>query len=131
MNSTAPLTFEEAKIEAEWYLGQKEMLRGLVETAKCKSERYYESLLVPWESLQIFFRMIRAWVVGKYCVPADSILMVVAAVIYFLSPFDLIPDAVPVFGLIDDAAVICSVARANLTVIGNFRKWEITPLIDA
>ncbi len=69
--------------------------------------------------------MIRACVTGKYCAPADSILMVVAAVIYFLSPFDLVPDAIPVFGLIDDAAVMTCVARANLTAISNFRKWEI------
>jgi hypothetical protein len=42
-----------------------------------------------------------------------------------VSPFDLIPDSIPVLGLIDDAAVITSVARANLTLISNFRKWEI------
>ena len=83
----------------------RKLLR-LLEKATNKSERYYESLLAPWESLRIFFRMIRACVTGKYCAPADSILMVVAAVIYFLSPFDLVPDAIPVFGLIDDAAVI-------------------------
>jgi uncharacterized membrane protein YkvA (DUF1232 family) len=49
----------------------------------------------------------------------------VAAIIYFLTPFDLIPDGVPVFGLMDDAAVIGCVARANLTALSNFRKWEI------
>jgi DNA-binding XRE family transcriptional regulator len=29
------------------------------------------------------------------------------------------------WGLIDDASVIICVARANLTLISNFRKWEI------
>jgi hypothetical protein len=52
--------------------------------------------------------------------------MAVAAVIYFVSPFDLIPDAVPVLGLIDDASVIASVARANIAVISSFRKWEVS-----
>ena len=61
---------------------------------------------------------------GKFCAPADSILMAIAAVIYFVSPFDLIPDSIPVLGLIDDTSVITSVARANLTLISNFRKWE-------
>jgi len=51
--------------------------------------------------------------------------MMVAAVIYFVIAFDLIPDALPVFGLMDDAAVIGCVARANLTAVSNFRKSEI------
>ena len=125
MKKKTPLTFEQAMLKAASYVGRKEKLRRLLEIASRKSQRYYESLLAPWESLRIFFRMIRACVTGKYCAPADSILMVVAAVIYFLSPFDLVPDAIPVFGLIDDAAVMTCVARANLTAISNFRKWEI------
>jgi uncharacterized membrane protein YkvA (DUF1232 family) len=62
---------------------------------------------------------------GKFQAPADSILMLVAAVIYFVSPFDLIPDSVPVLGLIDDAALITCVAKANLNIISSFRTWEI------
>jgi len=75
--------------------------------------------------LQIFLRLLRAHLAGKFGAPLDSLLMVVAAVIYFVSPIDLIPDSIPVLGLIDDAAVITCVARANVTLISNFRKWEI------
>ena len=125
MKKKTPLTFEQATLRAASYAGRREKLRRLVEVASSKSKRHYESLLAPWESLQIFIRMIRAWASGEYCAPANSVLMVVAAVIYFVSPFDLIPDGVPVFGLTDDAAVIACVAKANLTAISNFRKWEI------
>src|SRR5713101_6491417 len=125
MNEKAILTLEQAKIEAKPYAGHKEKLLSLLEKAARKSEKCYEFLLAPWESLQIFFRLLRAQLAGKFCAPADSILMVVAAVIYFVSPFDLIPDSIPVLGLIDDASVITCVARANLTLISNFRKWEI------
>jgi uncharacterized membrane protein YkvA (DUF1232 family) len=51
--------------------------------------------------------------------------VLVAALIYFVSPFDLIPDSVPVLGLIDDAALITCVAKANLNLISTFRTWEI------
>jgi len=50
---------------------------------------------------------------GKHIrAPVESILMAVGAVIYFASSFDVIPDAVPVLGLVDDVWVINSVARA-------------------
>jgi uncharacterized membrane protein YkvA (DUF1232 family) len=124
MKRKAPLTFEQAKIRAGSYVGHKEGLPGLLEKATRKSERCYESLLASWESLQILLRLLRAQLMGKFCAPADSILMAVAAVIYFVSPFDLVPDSIPVLGLVDDTNVITSVARANLTLISNFRKWE-------
>ena len=125
MKKKAPLTLEQATIKAAPYVRHRKKLLWLFEKATRKSQRCYESLLAPWESWQIFLRLLRAHLAGKFCAPADSLLIVVAAVIYFVSPFDLIPDSIPVLGLIDDAAVITCVARANLTLISNFRKWEI------
>jgi uncharacterized membrane protein YkvA (DUF1232 family) len=120
-----PLTFEQATIRAESYVGREEKLGFLVEKATRKSEKCYEFLLAPWESLQIFLRLLRAQLAGKFQAPADSILILIAAVIYFVSPFDLIPDSVPVLGLIDDAGLITCVAKANLNLISSFRTWEI------
>jgi uncharacterized membrane protein YkvA (DUF1232 family) len=119
------LTFELATIRAESYVGHEEKLRCLLEKAIRKSEKCYEFLLAPWESLQIFLRLLRAHLAGKFRAPADSIVMVIAAVIYFVNPFDLIPDSIPVLGLIDDAAVVTYVAKANLTLLSTFRTWEI------
>ena len=125
MKRRPSLTLEQAEIRAGSYLRHKEKLLWLLEKATRKSVQYYEFLLVPWESLQIFFRLLRAQVAGNFCAPAGSLSMVVAAVIYFVSPFDLIPDSIPVLGLVDDACVLTFVARSNLTLISNFRKWEI------
>jgi len=121
----APLTIEQAAIKAAPYVRHKKKLLWLLEKATRKSQQCYEFLLAPWECLQIFLRLLRAHLAGKFGAPLDSLLMVVAAVIYFVSPFDLIPDSIPVLGLIDDTAVITCVARANLALISNFRKWEI------
>jgi uncharacterized membrane protein YkvA (DUF1232 family) len=117
-----------ATIKAAPYVRHKKKILWLLEKATHKSQQCYEFLLAPWECLQIFLRLLRAHPAGKFGAPPDSLLMVVAAVIYFVSPFDLIPDSIPVLGLIDDASVltcVTCVARANLTLISNFRKWEI------
>jgi hypothetical protein len=54
MKKKTPLTFEQATLKAASYVGRQEKLRSLLEVASSKSKRYYESLLAPWESLQIF-----------------------------------------------------------------------------
>ena len=125
MKKKAPLTLEQATIKAAPYVRYRKKLLWLLLKATRKSQRCYEFLLAPWESLQIFLRLLRAQLAGKFCAPADSILMIVAAVIYFVSPFDLIPDSIPVLGLTDDTSVLICVAKSNLTLISNFRKWEI------
>ena len=122
MKRKAALTFGQAKIEAKAYVGHQGQLDWLIEKATRKSKRCYEFLLAP----QILLRLLRAQLMVKFCAPADAILMAIAAVIYFVSPFDLIPDSIPVLGLIDDTSVITSVARANLTLISNFRNGKLS-----
>ena len=124
MKKRPALTFEQAEIRAGSYLRHKEKLLWLLEKATRKSAQYYEFLLAPWESLQIFLRLIRAHVAGEFCVVHGSLLMLVGSVLYLVSPFDLIPDSIPLLGLVDDASVLTFVARSNLTLISNFRKWE-------
>jgi uncharacterized membrane protein YkvA (DUF1232 family) len=53
-----------------------------------------------------------------------SLSMIVSAVVYFVSPFDLIPDSIPVLGLVDDASVLTFVVQTLLLLVtsgsGNF-----------
>jgi TerC family integral membrane protein len=126
MPTKRALTFERAMTRAELYLGRKEKLPWLLDKASRKAKQHYGSLLASWESLQIMIRLIRCWLADTHAVPVQSILMAVGAVIYFVSSFDLIPDAVPVLGLVDDVWAINSVARANLGVISSFRNWEVS-----
>jgi uncharacterized membrane protein YkvA (DUF1232 family) len=126
MPTKTGLTFERAMTRAELYVGHKEKLPWLLDKATRKAEQHYGSLLASWESLQIMIRLIRCWLAGTYAVPVQSILMAVGAVIYFVSSFDLIPDAVPVLGLVDDVWAITSVVKANLGVISSFRNWEVS-----
>ena len=126
MRTKSVLTFERAMTRAGSYVRHKEKLPWLLDKATYKAQQHYQSLLASWESFQVFIRLIRCWVSGTYAVPVQSVLMAVGAVIYFVSSFDLIPDAAPVLGLVDDVCVINSAARANLRVISGFRNWEVS-----
>ena len=126
MPTKTALTFERAMTRAKSYVGHKEKLLWLLNKATRKAEQHYESLIASWESFQVFIRLTRCWLADTYAAPVQSILMAVGAVVYFVSSFDLILDAVPVLGLVDDVWAINSVARANLRVISSFRNWEVS-----
>jgi uncharacterized membrane protein YkvA (DUF1232 family) len=123
-----PLTYEQALTEAQSYVDHKEKLHELLDEVNGKTEQHEEFLIAALETLQIFVRLLRSWLGGDYYLPVASLLTIVAALIYFVSPFDLIPDSIPVFGLVDDAAVITFVARANIGTISRFRNWEASSL---
>lgn len=124
MSSKSVKCLEEAQARAPEYLEAKDKLDGLLSDAARKAKSNYESLLAPWESLQILGRMLRSWMSGSYRLRVSTLVAVVGALIYLVEPFDLIPDGVPVFGLMDDAALIAAVAKMNLTEISRFRNWE-------
>lgn len=77
--------------------------------------------------LHAIVRMLKAYASGKYKrIPLTTIAALVGAILYFLNPMDMIPDAVPVVGYLDDAALIAAVAEGALAEISAFEKWEIT-----
>ena len=50
--------------------------------------------------------------------------LAIAAILYFVNPFDVIPDFIPGFGYLDDATVIGFVIASIGSDIRKFRRWE-------
>jgi uncharacterized membrane protein YkvA (DUF1232 family) len=70
-------------------------------------------------------RLIRAYHRGEYHqVSADALLWIIAALNYFVDPFDLIPDKTPFLGLVDDANVIEFVTDKTRRTLDDFMTWE-------
>lgn len=99
----------------------------LLQDAVRKSERHRNKLLSAWRDLSALLRLLRAWKNKTYTkLPKKTIIMALAAVIYFVDPFDLIPDAIPIIGYLDDAAVIGFVIAAIRDDLEKFQEWEGT-----
>ena len=79
-----------------------------------------------WAYLQAMIRLIRAYANGTYReIPVASLLMILVAVIYFVSPIDFIPDFIPVAGFVDDALVISLALNQVKADLDAFMDWEL------
>ncbi|NLL63340.1 MAG: DUF1232 domain-containing protein [Ruminococcaceae bacterium] len=57
-------------------------------------------------------------------IPIGSMIAIIAALIYFISPFDLIPDSIPGIGLIDDALVTGFCWKLVESDMAEYNKWR-------
>ena len=46
------------------------------------------------------------------------------ALIYFISPVDLIPDWIPMAGFLDDAAILAAVFKLSEADLKFYRRWK-------
>ena len=77
------------------------------------------------DSLRLFIRIINAYTSKEYTyVPWKTICLIVAGLIYFIYPVDLIPDFILVSGLIDDVALIAWIYESIQDDIEKFLEWE-------
>jgi uncharacterized membrane protein YkvA (DUF1232 family) len=112
---------------AAQYAKNPDKLKELTRTARQKAESTGRSgpLTDLLESLLALLRLVRAYARGEYrAVPWQSLVLIVAAILYFLTPIDVIPDFVVGLGYFDDAAVIAWVIGTIRSVLDDFLRWE-------
>lgn len=77
------------------------------------------------EDLSLFQALCVAWWRGEYrAISNQALVSVVAALLYFLSPLDALPDWLPGLGFIDDLAVLGWVMRKWSDELTAFRNWR-------
>jgi uncharacterized membrane protein YkvA (DUF1232 family) len=76
--------------------------------------------------VQVFIRMIKAHFGGQHKMASSSLGMIVLAMVYFVSPIDLIPDFLGIFGFADDLSVILAVYAKLKDEVDQFLEWERT-----
>ena len=75
--------------------------------------------------IPVMISMVRAYIKGDYkVVHVGSMIAIVCALIYFMSPIDLIPDTVPVAGYIDDTAVVGFVLEMVKFDLDHYKEWK-------
>lgn len=77
------------------------------------------------EYVPLLISLIRSYIKGEYKeIPVGAIVAIVAALIYFFSPIDMILDFIPGFGYVDDAGVILFCVFSVKNDLDVYREWK-------
>ena len=79
------------------------------------------------DQLSVVTRLLKAYASGQYReLPWKTLIRIIAVLIYFVSPIDILPDFLPIVGLTDDIALMFWLFSGIKDDIEKFRQWENT-----
>lgn len=77
------------------------------------------------DTLNIMQSLIKDYLNGTYReIPFYTVAAIVAALLYVLNPFDVIPDFIPVFGYVDDLAVLGACIALVRNDLNKYKTWK-------
>ncbi|WP_048600251.1 YkvA family protein [Rubeoparvulum massiliense] len=88
------------------------------------------------EQIHLLTQLVRDWYQGIYSqVDKRSLIFIVGGLLYFVVPFDLVPDWIIALGFFDDAAVIAFIIQQVQGEIDRYKEWkeeqdQIIPLLE-
>ncbi len=108
----------------EIFRNPKELLQ-LLTFAERRLARVDAGRLTPVKKeLQTLLRLLRAYGEGRYrAVSGKNLGLAALALLYLVSPLDVLPDFFPA-GFIDDAAVIGFIVKTIRDELTAFQEWE-------
>ena len=109
---------------AEEMLNDKEKQEAFLKKlkAKMKSIPMVGNVLT---NIPTMFRLASSYFKGEYeDIPRKHLLLIVSALTYLIAPVDLIPDFIPVVGLVDDMAVISACIKMTKPELEKFLAWR-------
>ena len=110
--------------EAKAYINQPKKTNSMLKRAIDKINKN-SSLSVVFSPVRLFVDMVRSYQSGEYRnIRRTTILKVIAALIYLVSPIDLVPDFVLGFGFADDIAIVLFVTKTVFEELTRFSDWQ-------
>ena len=117
--------FKRATQRAKAIINDPQQASRWIHNAEHKASKHWQRLAPVWNDFTTLFSLIRACLNKDYPkTPWSSLVLAMAAVVYFVIPTDGIPDFIFALGLLDDVAIIGFVIKSIRGDIDNFRQWQ-------
>jgi uncharacterized membrane protein YkvA (DUF1232 family) len=117
--------YKKYESRAAKYLNDPGKTSGLLSKASKKADSKKNALSEVWDKLQLLFELIKAYTKGQYKdISAKTAVTVIAGILYFVSPLDLVPDFLAGIGILDDAAIIGFIIKQITNELERFKLWK-------
>ena len=81
-----------------------------------------------WDEVALLIELIQLWSTSEYKdVSKKTIIALVGAIIYLVTPFDAVPDFLLGWGYLDDLVILKFVIGQVRTELDKFRRWKENP----
>ncbi|MBS1514817.1 MAG: DUF1232 domain-containing protein [Bacteroidetes bacterium] len=75
--------------------------------------------------LSLSYEMIKDYKSKRYTdIPWRTIALIIGAILYFVNPFDIVPDLLPVIGFTDDAVAFAAIFRSAQGDLLRYCEWK-------
>lgn len=116
---------------AKRYADDPEKTKGLLRKATLKADKNKSSLSDIWEKLQLLIDLVKEWSKGNYRhISKKSIIFIIASILYFVSPIDLVPEFLIGMGILDDAVVLGFAVSQITGELEKFKAWKVSRTIE-
>jgi len=124
-------SFSKEKAKEEFNKSRKNFSKDNLENLMQKEDSLFSKFLnfdklnEYYQDFIDLFSLLKDWYKGRYKdVPWMVISSAGGALLYVLSPIDLIPDFIPVIGYLDDAAVFAACLKFIRKDLDKYREWK-------
>lgn len=84
------------------------------------------SLTDIWDELQLLFSLVKDYAKGDYtAISKSAIISILAGLLYFISPLDLVPDFILGLGFLDDVIVLRFVYKKMRKELEQYQAWKV------
>ena len=112
--------------QAKSWIGQRGKLEALLSQSRDKEDQVGSDPPTGlFDALKRFRRMVEAQLWGDYPISTKTLVYLVAGLLYFINPFDIVPDFIAGLGYVDDASVLFWISKQVKREMEDFEKHSV------